>query len=532
MKNSLLVFGLLLAFQSQTTAQLLSENNVSCLVGGNPGILFEYDQALSFPSYVVPNTVGIGAVFNTSLWCSAVDSIGDIHLAAMRYGQNGHDFFNGPYSSINSYSDPTYLSTYGQLFNTKGYEVTKADIDNHIANYTQPGYVTPNSILNWPANGNTSLGVSHHLAPYIDLLGDGVYNPLQGDYPDIRGDKAIFQIFNDAKGIHTESGGLVLGIEVHLMYYQYATNDYKNDATFVHARVFNRGNITYPNFKLGIWNDFLFGVTQERYVGCDTNTNLTYVYNADNFEGDSTYGFGANPPAFGLVSLNQELSHMGYFSNGASYPYNDPSAPANYHNLMNGSWNNGTPWTYGGNGMSGVIPTNYMFPGNPNDTNAWSQLSANTTPTYQKTISTFKDVYFPPQSYVCYDFAFLYARESGFNNLQNVDALISIAATAKTDFDAMTTYNCNQVTLGLEQLDETQISLYPNPTTGTFTLSFGNEAFSGEVIVSDMDGRTILQEEITNVNSKTIQLDANAGVYFISVKTSKGTVHKKMMLTK
>jgi len=109
-----------------------------------------------------------------------------------------------------------------------------------------------------------------------------------------------------------------------------------------------------------------------------------------------------------------------------------------------------------------------------------------------------------------------------------VNALINIAITAKTDFDAMTTYNCDQVTLGIEQLDETQIGLYPNPTTGTFTLSFGNEAISGEVFVSDMNGRIIVQEKISSVSSKTIQLDANNGVYYISVRTDKGTVYKKL----
>ncbi len=55
---------------------------------------------------------------------------------------------------------------------------------------------TPIPILEWPANGNpfakgaggVALVVNHDLAPFVDVNGDGKYNPLLGDYPAMKGD--------------------------------------------------------------------------------------------------------------------------------------------------------------------------------------------------------------------------------------------------------------------------------------------------------------------------------------------------------
>lgn len=523
----ILVFTL---FSINGFCQILNSNNVSSQVGGTPGLLYQFDNSVNFSSYILPQNSGIGALHTSSLWCAGLEDDGSLHLAAARYSVSGHDFFNGPVSSSNAYSDPIYQSTYGSIFTKQGYVVTKNEVQNHIANFNQVGYVQPSSITNWPGNGLTNLGVSQNLAPFIDMNGNGIYEPGLGDYPDIRGDKAIFQIFNDARGVHTESGGTPLGIEVHLLYYQFASSDYKNDATFVHARIFNRGTKNYPIFKLGIWNDYLFGNPEDNFVGCDTLTNLTYVYNNDNLDGDSIFGYGLNPPAFGLVSVGQDLEFMGFMHNTASFPYNDPTSPISYYNYMQGKWSDGSSWYYGGNGTSGSTTTHFIFPGNPNDVSQWSQMTTGSTPIDGRTISTFESENLMANQHICYDFAFIYARESGNNHLQNVNSLISIAAQAKSDFDAMTSNNCNQVTLDLSELDEFYFLLYPNPSNGSFYLNFGKYAVSGNLNIYDVSGRPVFQQRIENENEKQIFMNELNGVYILSLQTEKGERRKKISI--
>jgi len=58
------------------------------------------------------------------------------------------------------------------------------------------------------------------------------------------------------------------------------------------------------------------------------------------------------------------MEYFTYFTNGASFPYTDPSVAAQYYNYMNGLWANGT---------TGSVPTNYIFPGNPNLPYQWSE---------------------------------------------------------------------------------------------------------------------------------------------------------------
>src|SRR5206468_1009490 len=84
--------------------------------------------------------------------------------------------------------------------------------------------------------GNDPLG--QHLAPFVDANSDGVYNTADGDYPDfglsgsanccdvLHGDQAIWWVFNDVcNPLHTETGGLPLGIEIQCQAFAFSTTD-------------------------------------------------------------------------------------------------------------------------------------------------------------------------------------------------------------------------------------------------------------------------------------------------------------------
>tara|TARA_R110000737_G_scaffold282322_2_gene288975 strand:+ start:17507 stop:19132 length:1626 start_codon:yes stop_codon:yes gene_type:complete len=539
MKNSIQLVILFTFFYLFVGAQStdLAGNDVSARINTN-GVLFMKTGVLN-AGYEIPKNSGLNAIFAASLWCSAVDANGGLRLAAMRFGQQGADFFEGPYSLTNDYTNSSYVSTYGNSI----WQITAFEIQNHITNYTSSGYIVPTAIASWPGNGISGAGVAQNLAPFIDLNNNGIYEPSLGDYPDIRGDIAVYTIMNDAAGLHTETDGDKMEIEVHTMAYQYLTNDYRNRTTYLHYRVFNRGTLGYSNFKLGMWWDPDLGNPQDDYVGCDTLTNMMYVYNADNNDelSSSGPGYGLNPPALGISSLTKKMEYFTYFTNGASFPYTDPLSAPGYYNFMNGLWANGTQMYYGGTGSpsspgSTTIPTNYLFPGNPNIPYEWSEsdtVYGVNQPGDRRGVMTLEAESLPSGAFSCYDFAVLYAREPGnnvTNHKTNVNALKNIAAIAKTDFDAEWTYNCNlYTTLGTEKLEESSIGLYPNPSDGQFTLAF-DETLSGELLITDMTGRSVYHENFYNQNQIQVQLSEKTGIYLLSLSTAKGTIIKKISI--
>ena len=72
----------------------------------------------------------------------------------------------------------------------KHFKITRSDVEEFVARYIRAGgsdltydqTMIPESILSWPANGNSAQ--DQFLAPFYDQNGNGYYEPLQGDYPD------------------------------------------------------------------------------------------------------------------------------------------------------------------------------------------------------------------------------------------------------------------------------------------------------------------------------------------------------------
>lgn len=538
MKKTLLLSLLLSGGLCQ--AQNISINDVDAHIGNVPGRLFMNSVTGGSAGYEVPKGTGLHTIFAASLWCAAVDDTGALHVAAMRFGQSGADFFAGPYSTTDDYLDPNYVSEYG----TSTWFVLKGEVQNHIANYAQLGYVMPSNIADWPGNGINSVGVATNLAPFVDNNNNGIYEPTLGEYPDIRGDQACYLIMNDVAAPHTETGGMPLGIEVHTMIYQYVTTDYLNRTTFLNYRIFNRGNNDYSNFKVSLWSDFDLGNGSDDYIGCDVTNNMMYIYNS--FNNDSgPNGYGLNPPAAGISSLNKTMKHFTYFTNGAAFPFTDPSTAMQYYNYMQGKWANGSDMFFGGTGATGTIPASYMFPGDSDPTHigtagidpgtTWDEASSVNPSGDRRGVMIVEDAVLNAGDNECYDFAVLYSREPGNDNMQNVTSLRTQAALAKMEFDSgydgTVNYNCDQVTLGIDQLDEAQIGLFPNPTSGKLTLSFGDIQLTGSVVVvQDLSGRIVFENRIDNSSEMKIEMKEKSGVYLLSILTEKGRINKKVVI--
>lgn len=77
-----------------------------------------------------------------------------------------------------------------------------------------------------------------------------------------------------------------------------------------------------------------------------------------------------------------------------------------------------------------------------------------------------------------------------------------------------------------------EISIYPNPSTGVYTLSLPeNENF--QISIVDLMGREVYSKSISNTKSLSIDISNQAsGLYMMKLKSSKGTVIKKLVLDK
>lgn len=518
----------LIAFQcfSQDSTYILDHNSVAARLMDN-GMLFQ-NVSSGTAAYTVPKDSLTSAIFSCSIWIGATDLQGNLHMAALRYA-SGEDFFSGPYSTNNSYTDSAYLQKYDQSI----WAVTRAEINYHMANYWTPGYVPVPSIANWPGNGDVSLGVVVNLAPFVDMNADNIYNPMDGDFPDVRGDEAAYIILNDTKGIHTETNGEPLGIEVHIMASQYASTDFLDSTTFLNIRVFNRGVQLYSNVKFGLFMDGDIGNYADDYFGCAPSKDMMYFYNGDmNDESDGgKVGYGLNPPAVGVVSLSKSMETCGFFTSTGSFPYSDPQTASQYWNFMSAQWANGTPWTYGGMGYPSSSggsnsPTNFMFDGNPLTGVAWSEVTNNNPPGDRRGIMVMQTTSIFPDEMSCYDMAVIYSR-SGGTNLQNVQSLMETADSVKQFYMDQVTYNCNQVTASIDEVDEQHFTIFPNPSTGSITIESANDY---SLTINDLNGRLIQTIPLQTMET-SLELKLNQGVYLFEFQTKTGRATRRVVIT-
>lgn len=358
--------------------------------------------------YFVPSTGDASTIFQNTLWIGGLDADDSLHLAAVRFNQVGEDFWSGPLRVTDASTDIFNMMNYHHVW-----KVSRAEIETLIAN---PGGDIPEDILTWPGNGNVADGFAATLAPFVDVDGDGVYDPHNGDYPDILGDMALFCIYNDNYDFynngyvhHGESGGGALGIEVHCMLYGFNAPDDEilNNTLFMRQWIYNRSSNDYHDTYIGSWTDFDIGYARDDYNGCNVQHGYYYGYNADDFDGDGEPGsYGANPPAQVIMILggptmnpdgldnpkydsngnqivdesingigfgdgvidNERLGMTGYFYHENTAAMNgDPEEAQHYYNLLRGIWKSGDHVQYGGYGFPGAPGTvgpecKFMFP--------------------------------------------------------------------------------------------------------------------------------------------------------------------------
>jgi hypothetical protein len=567
----------------------LNINNVNARFSAS-GSHFYCDSA----QYEVPKGSGKATIFVNALWIGGKDSLNQLHLAAERFRQGSGwpagtrpDFYAGPVM------DSIHYSIYQDTVWNYVWNLKKTDIDYHRAHCWEAGYTPIHDILTWPGNGDVSLGQAQKLAPFSDRNGDGIYDPFDGDYPEIRGDQALFFIFNDDRGSHLETGGLKLGVEIHGMAYAFDMPDdsaFKN-TVFLNYKLYNRSKNTYDSTLLGIFTDIDLGYANDDYVLCDVERNMFIGYNGTPVDGTGqSNAYGDSPPAqavtilggpymdadgidnprfdnsgnqlcdfsvngmnFGDSIVDNERYGLQRFistnnsSSGVPSYMQDPVNAPQYYALMSTNW-----ILYGGgsNPYGGYGPAcRFMFPGEsdtlnwgvgcvpPNGPKNWTEETAGNNPYDRRGVEVTGPITFHPGDVQELDLMFNWARAYGAHSpMASVEKLRQVADRISSAFAA------NQLPGGdlfygigdSGKKAEKTVKIYPNPASDQITILSGSKT-TGSIRFVDIltvEGHVVKHLCMTgNLNEVSVNIsDLAAGLYFVRVSTNETQQVKKLVV--
>jgi hypothetical protein len=478
------------------------------------------------PAFEVPKGSGKHSIFSGSLWIGGKDAAGQIYTASQTYRQGTPaqaSYWPGPIgNSHNSNTNATY---------DKVWKVSKAQIQDHIANYSSTNYIAPTDIATWPGNGNIANGEAAKLAPFVDVNNDGVYSPNLGDYPKIKGDQALYLILND-KGNVKVPASAAMNVEIHVMHYGFDSpqSPVIHHTLFTEYRIINRGQTNFNNFYAGMWMDLDLGNYIDDYIGCDTTTNRFYVYNGDN-DDEGTTGYGVNPPAQSVIFLDKPLSHFLYYNNDNNPVNGNPNKSTDFYNYLRGAWRNNDLLTYGGNGTNQAnLPSKYMYAGNPVSLTGWSERNTLSTPAMntpydRRGIGSIGPFNLNAGQELNFTVAYTFSQGTSYLN-----------SVTQAQLDAITVQNFfNNAIVNSTKKDllKQSLLLFPNPATEQLIIQLPSafENKTARISITDNVGRKVLETPVARNSGNQIQLNIEAlskGMYQVTVTSGEEKITAKL----
>lgn len=548
MKTSLFILTSLFASLVQAqTFDYLDINQVKARI--NSGGDLHWDPATGNGGYECP--IGSGKIYGgvANLWLGGIDNSNNLRLAGQTYRQSGVDFWPGPLSTVDATTSSTIVNQYNRVW-----KINKSEIDDFLINVAngnmQNGtYTIPNSIIDWPGNGDVAQNQDPILAPYVDVNSDNVYDPSAGDYPLIKGDQAIFTIYNDNYLPHQGSGGSALAVEIRLLAYAYSpantlnvSNPYLNYTTFYNYKIINRSSQIINSTYIGLFNDSDIGFYNDDFVGCNIPKSYGYFYN--NSAANSNY------PVIGIVQtkgpladccdaidndynglvdeLFEEISmaNFMYFNNslpGVPVSQSDPENAQQYYQYMQSIWKDGSHLTCGGNGYGGSLAINFAYPHNtyttgPCGTTPWDEGDAGSD---KRIIMTSGAFVFEPGTVEEIEYAYITAFDS-INN-SPIDSLDNAVHSLKLLNSPTTT--------GIRENKNNSFELSPNPTYDILTIKTSQSTSSNvKVEIIDIYGKVLLSQDYKDFSKTTIDVSGlSQGIYFAKISSDKNQTTRKFI---
>ncbi len=440
-----------------------------------------------------------GTIFSMCPWIGGSTPDGQLHMnrQTFQYFDLGGEYFNfGPKSDL---YDNDYVERYFRVW-----KITAEEILIHQTHYLESDYEMDETIKNWPGNGRDEHNESFHLAPFVDVDENGLYEPQLGDYPFIKGDLAVWYVLNTSR---TNNPIAKSDLEIAVMFYAFIDQgEDLNNTVQVSYKLLNKSNQSYGQMRFGVWSDLDIGNNSDDYIGCHPEQNLFYGYNGDAIDEPSSKssGYISNVPAQAFMFLNQPMNKFLYY-NASTSANGNPDTALEAWNYMNGIWKNGIPMTYGGDGYaSGNDPNtlaNFMFPYNPPEGQfPWNEITAGNEPGDRRGLASTDFFTLDSGESVCIDIAAVTVFPE-MNNTESYTILPTLFDRAQTIQDIYDNQlsGCAPETFSvtLRDLDQQlgKIEIYPNPTVNAIQIE-GIQDKMVSVEIFDLSGRAVVTQTL------------------------------------
>lgn len=529
----------------------------------NPAFNYAFPNEQSATGNIEPTTF-----FALSPWIGGFYN-GQLHQSAQQYGtvsDGGMPYFPGPLLTGGTL-DTNLAASFDRIWKVGRYDIEHFKWAWQQGLVQSGAYLPSRDLREWPGNHPQNGSV---LAPFFDRNADGQYNYLDGDYPLIKGDQALWMIWNDLNPLRNNEAP-ALGVEMQVMLYAYQCNQQMaadsvlNYTTFVEFKVKNRSEKNYEQAYFTLWNDVSIGRLNDDYVGTDVKNHGICFYNGDDND-DLPNGFGANPPAQGIywlkgpiapandgidndrdgqVDEQQEQVLLSY----SMYNVNDngPTGHANsarhFELMSRGRFKDSTQMVFGGNGYPNSAgatntPARFMFPMQTDSVGwgiggslqspmvvpfAWSEanpgpgVQAN-TPFKRRMHMSARPFHLAAGQEQSMEFALIYSRANSGGAMASLQKLLQVDAPRIRQW-----YNQSQfpscLDLSTVAVNETrqmlQLRSYPNPAKQELFVETATEE-PVKLCITDIQGRIVFERVMEGQLKYHLDLPAaTPGLYLL-----------------
>ncbi|NBC06491.1 MAG: T9SS type A sorting domain-containing protein [Bacteroidetes bacterium] len=457
----------------------------------------------------------------------------------------------------------------------KVWRVTRADILAHIADFgddLQIDNPVPAAIMAWPGARNPHFAEYNnmpplpegidYLAPFHDGNLDGIYNPMDGDYPMVP-QLTLYPNLNIPDEIFWLSFVPNLyfyeSVEVHLLgslYYceeLYDEDSYTlNHTLSLDYYVFNDWFEDFESFTASLYLDFL-PACGGGFVGSRPTKDMIYHY-APNYYQDCpdrrpniVACRGLNKPSF--INENNSFEQVGYDVLTRFLPEEEtdgahqqpPDHGGQIRNYAMGLWRTGELIRYGGDGYNVAVDADTvtsLFPGSPAIPYDWNASDANLPPGKRMGVISTPPIFFRRRTFEHFQYAIMLPVQSLSAPTLESSAHVFEEAFDEMDFTAemlkghpIWSINCPRI----NDTEETtspgaaDLILSPNPAGQQVRLEV--EAGRCERYrIFNLQGQ-LVQERLAPQREETLDVsDWQSGVYIVQAVVEDGILVRQLLV--
>lgn len=524
-------------------------------------------------------------IYSGSLWFGGTELGTSNFLTAVQTNRDSvRNFWPGPIDAANPNGTSNLICS---VWN-RHFKVDRSHLDAFLSvlqSNTLPlaSGIIPEPVLLWPGKGNTWLkalataqGLTDlgsfdlDLAPFQDVNSNGIYDPQNGDYPDLGNRSSmVWWVINDIgnqKVCYSDPTVMPgIGLEFQVMASTYPginQQQYLENSIFLDYKIINKGTKTLEDSYLGLFLDFDIANGGDDFLQCHVMKNLAFAFDGDIGSVSSANNYGPNAPALAFKVLDAPgplaendgfdnnrngiadeagekkiMAGFTYFNFGSSPINGDPKSISAFTQLLKGKWKNGSDLVYGGSGLGPVgVTTPFAFPGssdsiglafngtvqNPVLKPKWTENNSGNSPGDRRGLIRSGPFTFAPGQSVHYATVSLVG--SGGTVQENISHLYNISDSLENFRSTLLTSNAER------KIPNVAAIVFPNPASENIRINGGNDI--SHIRITDLQGKEIYQDQ-AYVSFGDIDVRSfSKGVYLVQVLSKSGSSTLKLVVTK